>query len=361
MFQSLFKSFTNKKGLGFKSNGTCVGIDLGTANTLVFVEGKGVIINEPSVVAVNQKTNQVVAVGSQAKIMLGKTPGHIAAIRPLVDGVISDFEVTEEMLAYFIRKTLDILKVSSIQSVVIGVPYGVTNVERRAVRDAAYNAGAKSVYIIEEPVAAAVGIGLPIQEANGSMIIDIGGGTADIAIISLSGIVRGKNLKVAGDRFNQDIISYIRNEYKLLVGEKSAEQLKIELSNIIPSDPPRESTIRGRDLVTGLPKEIIVNEEDIHDAIHISADSLFEAVKEVLESTPPEVVSDIMQNGIFLTGGGALIQGLDEALCEYLGIPVQVADDPLTAVVRGAGTIAAHIEDYKEIIIENEDELSIRR
>ena len=356
-----FKSFSNKNNTGIKSKGFGVGIDLGTANTLVYVEGKGVIIDEPSVVAINQKTNQVVAVGNQAKIMLGKTSSHISAIRPLVDGVISDFEVTEEMLAYFIKKTIDILKISSLQSVVIGVPYGVTNVERRAVRDAAYNAGSRHVYIIEEPIAAAVGIDLPIKEAQGNMIIDIGGGTADIAIISLSGIVRGKNLKIAGDRFNTDIIAYIRNEYKVLVGEKSAEQLKIELSNIIPSNPPLESKIRGRDLVSGLPKEIIVTEEDIHDAIHISADSLFESVKEVLESTPPEVVSDIMEHGIFLTGGGALIKGLDEALSEYLGIRVMVADDPLTAVVRGAGIIASDIEYYKDIIIENEDELSIRR
>ncbi len=358
---NFLKSITNKRVAAMKGKGQGVGIDLGTANTLVYVEGKGVIINEPSVVAINQKTNQVVAVGNQAKIMLGKTPSHIAAIRPLVDGVISDFEVTEEMLAYFIKKTIEVLKISILQSVVIGVPYSVTNVERRAVRDAAYNAGARHVFIIEEPIAAAIGIGLPIKEAQGNMIIDIGGGTTDIAIISLSGIVRGKNLKVAGDRFNTDIISYIRNEFKVLVGEKSAEQLKIELSNIIPSNPPLESTIRGRDLVAGLPKEITVTEEDIHDAIHISADSLFESVKEVLESTPPEVLSDIMENGIYLTGGGALIKGLDEALSEYLGIKVTVADDPLTAVVRGTGIIASNIEFYKDIIIENEDELSIRR
>ena len=358
---NFFKSFSRKNSSNPRNKGFGIGIDLGTANTLVYVEGKGVIINEPSVVAINQKTNQVVAVGNQAKIMLGKTPSHIAAIRPLVDGVISDFEVTEEMLAFFIKKTIDILKISSLQSVVIGVPYGVTNVERRAVRDAAYNAGSRYVYIIEEPIAAAIGIGLPVKEAEGSMIIDIGGGTADIAIISLSGIVRGKNLKIAGDRFNTDIIAYIRNEFKVLVGEKSAEQLKIELSNIIPSNPVLESTIRGRDLVSGLPKEIVVTEEDIHDAIHISADSLFEAVKEVLESTPPEVVSDIMEHGIALTGGGALIKGLDAALSEYLGIKVFVAEDPLTAVARGTGMIASNIDYYSDIIIENEDELSIRR
>ena len=344
-----------------KSKGFGIGIDLGTANTLVYVEGKGVIINEPSVVALNQKTNQVVAVGNQAKIMLGKTPGHISAIRPLVDGVISDFEVTEEMLAYFIRKTMDLLKINSLPSVVIGVPCGVTNVERRAVRDVAYNAGAKNVFIIEEPIAAAIGIDLPIQEASGSMIIDIGGGTCDIAIISLGGIVTGKNLKIAGDRFNSDIISYIRNEFKVLVGEKSAEQLKLELSNIIPQDPPLESKIRGRDLVTGLPKEIVVTEEDIHDAIHLSADSLFESVKEVLETAPPEVVSDIMEHGIHLVGGGALIKGLDETLSEYLGIKVVAEPEPLIAMVKGAGMIASNIDYYKDLIVENDNELSIQR
>lgn len=358
MFQKIRNlfAFSNKS----KTN-LDVGIDLGTTNTLVYVEGRGVILDEPSVVALNQKTNQVVAVGNQAKIMLGKTPGHIAAIRPLVDGVISDFEVTEEMLSYILRKTMEALKTSSIPRVVIGVPYGVTNVERRAVRDAASNAGAKEVYIIEEPMAAAIGIGLPIKEARGSMIVDIGGGTTDIVVISLGGIVRGKSLKVAGDRFNTDIISYIRNEFKLLVGEKSAEQVKIELSNVSPGNPPEEARIRGRDLVTGLPKEIILTEDDIHDAIHMSADTLFEAVKEVLESTPPEIVSDIMTHGIYLTGGGALIKNLDVAFTEYLGINVKVATDPLTAVARGTGMIAANINQYRDLIIENEDELPIRR
>ncbi len=358
MFRKLLHALTPKKKS--KTN-LDIGIDLGTTNTLVYVEGRGVIIDEPSVVALNQKTNQVVAVGNQAKIMLGKTPGHITAIRPLVDGVISDFEVTEEMLAYILRKTMEVLKTSSIPRVVIGVPYGVTNVERRAVRDAAANAGAKEVYIIEEPMAAAIGVGLPIKEARGSMVVDIGGGTTDIAVISLGGIVKGKNLKVAGDRFNTDIISYVRNEFKLLIGEKSAEQIKIELSNVMPNNPPEESRVRGRDLVTGLPKEIILTEEDIHDAIHLSADSLFEAVKEVLESTPPEIVSDIMTHGIYLSGGGALIKNLDVAFTEYLGITVKVAHDPLTAVARGAGMIAANADQYRDLIIENEDELPIRR
>ncbi len=361
MFRNILKAFGSKTSQNKGKSGLGIGIDLGTANTLVYVEGKGIVLDEPSVVAVNQKTNQVVAVGNQAKIMLGKTPGHIAAIRPLVDGVISDFEITEEMLAYIIKRTADILKISNIPTVVIGVPYGVTNVERRAVRDAARNAGARTVFIIEEPMAAAVGIGLPIQEAKGSMIIDIGGGTTDIAIISLGGIVKGRNLKIAGDRFNTDIISYIRNEFKLLVGEKSAEQIKIALASVIPEIPAIEAPIRGRDLVTGLPKEIILTDADIHDAIHLSADSLFEAVKGVLESAPPEIISDIMVNGIALSGGGALIKGLAEALTEYLGITVSVSEDPLTAVARGAGMIAGNIELYEDLIIENEDELPIRR
>lgn len=358
MLRSLISILQKKKT---KKTGLGIGIDLGTANTLVYVEGKGIILQEPSVVAVNQKTNQVVAVGGQAKIMLGKTPSHIAAIRPLVEGVISDFEITEEMLAYIIRKSADILKVSSIPVVVIGVPFGVTNVERRAVRDAVRNAGARSVYIIEEPMAAAIGIGLPVHEAKGSMIIDIGGGTTDIAIISLGGIVKGKNLKVAGDRFNNDIMSYIRNEYKLLVGEKSAEQIKIELATVSPENPEILSSIRGRDLVTGLPKEITLTDGDIHDAIHLSADSLFEAVKEVLESAPPEIISDVMVHGIWLTGGGALIKSLNVALTEYLGIQVRVAEDPMTAVARGAGLIAQNTELYEDLIIENEDELPIGR
>ncbi|MEN9604423.1 MAG: hypothetical protein RJB39_108 [Candidatus Parcubacteria bacterium] len=359
MFRKLFKrlSASSKKS----GPGSGIGIDLGTTNTLVYIDGKGVILDEPSVVALNQKTHQVVAVGNQAKIMLGKTPGHITAIRPLVEGVISDFEVTEEMLSYILRRTMEVLKTSSIPRVVIGVPFGVTNVERRAVRDAANSAGAKEVYIIEEPMAAAIGVGLPIKEARGSMIVDIGGGTTDIAVISLGGIVRGKNLKVAGDRFNNDIISYIRNEFKLLVGEKSAEEIKIQLASVMPEEEPIEGRIRGRDLVTGLPKEIVLTDADINDAIHMSADSLFEAVKEVLESTPPEILSDIMTNGIYLSGGGALIKHLDEALTEFLGITVKVAEDPLTAVARGAGIIASNTEYYQELIVENEDELPIRR
>ncbi len=354
MFKKIKKSF-------LKSSSNNIGIDLGTANTLVYAAGKGVIINEPSVVAVNQKTGRVVAVGAQAKAMLGRTPGHIVAVRPLVDGVISDFEVTEEMLSYLIKKAEGMSKKMLGPRVVIGVPYGVTNVERRAVRDAAKNAGAREVHIVEEPMSAAIGIRLPVREATGSMIIDIGGGTTDIAVISLGGIVRAKNLKVAGDKLNTDIISYIRNEFKILIGEKTAEDMKIAISSVLPCNPPLETTIRGRDLVTGLPREVIITDSDIREAIGASIDTLLDAVKEVLETTPPEILSDVMRNGIFLSGGGALIRGLPEVLSEYVGIPVYVAEDPLTAVARGAGIILEDLDFFAEMLIQNEDDLPTTR
>lgn len=344
-----------EKFLAYASNN--IGIDLGTANTLVYMAGKGVVINEPSVVAVNQKTGRVVAVGAQAKAMLGRTPGHIVAVRPLVDGVISDFEVTEEMLSYLIKKAEGMSKKMLGPKVVIGVPYGVTNVERRAVRDAAKNAGARLVHIVEEPMSAAIGIRLPVREATGSMVIDIGGGTTDIAVISLGGIVRAKNLKVAGDKLNNDIISYIRNEFKILIGEKTAEDMKIAIASVIPCSPPLETTIRGRDLVTGLPREVVITDSDVREAIGASIDTLLDSVKEVLETTPPEILADVMRNGMYLTGGGALIRGLPEVLSEYVGIPVFVADDPLTAVARGAGIILEELELFEDMLIQNEDEL----
>ncbi len=354
MFKKLKQKF-----LRFASND--IGIDLGTANTLVYVSGKGVVINEPSVVAVNQKTGRVVAVGSQAKSMLGRTPGHITAVRPLVDGVISDFEITEEMLSYLIRKAEGISKKMLGPKVVIGVPYGITNVERRAVRDAAKNAGARLVHIVEEPMSAAIGIRLPVREATGSMIIDIGGGTTDIAVISLGGIVRAKNLKVAGDKLNNDIVSYIRNEFKILIGEKTAEEVKVAISSVLPCNPALETTIRGRDLVTGLPREVIITDSDIREAIGSSIDTLLDAVKEVLETTPPEILADIMRNGIYLAGGGALIKGLPQVLSEYVGIQVFVAEDPLTAVARGAGIILEELEEFEDMLIQNENELPVAR
>lgn len=334
-----------------------IGIDLGTANTLVYLEGKGIVLNEPSVVALNQKTGRVVAVGKDAKQMVGRTPLHIIAVRPLVDGVISDFEVTEEMITYLINKAQKDNKKLLGPRVVVGVPSGVTNVETRAVRDATKNAGASEVYIVEEPMAAAIGIRLPIMEPVGNMIIDIGGGTTDIAVISLGGVVRSKNLRIAGDKLNNDIISYVRSEFKILIGEKTAENIKIGIGAILPGDLPLEASIKGRDLISGLPREVVITDSDIREAISQSIDTLIESVKEVLETTPPEVLSDVMMRGVYLTGGGALIRGLAEIISEYAKVPVHIAADPLTAVCRGTGIILENLELYKDVLIANEDEL----
>ena len=343
MFNRLYKLFSND-----------IGIDLGTANTLVYLKGHGIVINEPSVVAVNQKTGQVVAVGAQAKQMLGRTPGHIKAIRPLVDGVISDYEVTEEMLAYLIGKTEKMVNKFFRPRVVVGIPSGVTNVEARAVYDAARSAGAREVYLIEEPMAAAIGIRLPVKEAIGSMVIDIGGGTTDIAVIALGGIVRSKNLKIAGDRLNQDIMNYLKDEFKLLIGEKTAEIAKTTIGCVVEGSY-KEAEIRGRDLVTGLPRQVIITDSDIRQAIAGSIRSLVESVKEVIETTPPEVLSDIMHRGIVLTGGGALIEGLDILLHQSLKMPVYIAEDPLTAVARGTGVVLDDIETYQDILVHLDD------
>ncbi len=334
-----------------------IGIDLGTANTLVYLRGKGIVINEPSVVAVNQKTGQVVAVGSSAKAMLGRTPAHIIAVRPLVDGVISDFEVTEEMIAYLVKKAESQSKKFLGPRVVVGVPSGITNVEIRAVRDATRNAGAREVYIVEEPMAGAIGIRLPVNDPVGSMVVDIGGGTTDVAVISLGGIVRSKNLKIAGDKLNTDIITYIRSEFKILIGEKTAEAVKIAIGSVLPGEEPLETAIRGRDLITGLPREVVITDSDIREAITQSIDNLVESVKEVLETTPPEIIADVMRNGVYLLGGGALIKGLDRLLHDVLKMPVYVAEDPLTAIARGTGIILEDLEKYQEALIQNEDEL----
>ncbi len=334
-----------------------VGIDLGTANTLVYLSGKGIVLNEPSVVAINQKTGQVVAVGKDAKQMLGRTPLHIVAVRPLVDGVISDFEVTEEMITYLLNKAQKGNTKLLGPRVVVGVPSGITNVEIRAVRDATKNAGASEVHIVEEPMAAAIGMRLPVLEPSGNMIVDIGGGTTDIAVISLGGVVRSKNLKIAGDKLNNDIISYMRSEFKILIGEKTAEEIKVSIGAIVPADRPLEVSVRGRDLITGLPREVIITDSDIREAISSSINTLVDGVKEVLETTPPEVLADIMQKGIFLAGGGALISGLSDIIADYTKIPVHIAPDPLTAVCRGTGVILENIEKYKDILITNKDEL----
>ncbi|PIR40318.1 MAG: rod shape-determining protein [Candidatus Zambryskibacteria bacterium CG10_big_fil_rev_8_21_14_0_10_34_34] len=335
-----------------------IGIDLGTSNMLVYVRGKGIILNEPSVVAVNQKTGQVVAVGTEAKNMLGRTPPHIVAVRPIVDGVISDFEVTEEMLHYLLNKAQAISNKFLGPRVVVGVPSSITNVETRAVRDATKNAGASEVHIVEEPMAAAIGMHLPINEPLGSMVIDIGGGTTDIAIISLNGVISSKNIHVAGDKLNSDISAYIRNEFKIVIGEKTSENIKTQITSLLAEKTSFETQARGRDLITGLPREVVVTDSDIREAISHSIERLIEATKEVLEMTPPEILSDIMHRGIYLAGGGALIKGFADILKEEIKMPVYIADDPLTCVVRGTGIILEHLEKYKEVLIANEEDVS---
>ena len=336
-----------------------IGIDLGTANTLVYLKGHGIVINEPSVVVVNQKTGQIIAVGAEAKQMLGRTPGHVRAVRPIVDGVISDFEVTEEMLAYLINKAEKISKKFIRPRVVVGVPTGITNVEIRAVEDAARSAGAREVYIIEEPMSAAIGIRLPVNDAVGSVIVDIGGGTTDVAVISLSGVVRSKNLKIAGDLLNTDIINYMKDEFKLLIGERTAENVKIAIGSVAEGES-MEAEVRGRDLVTGLPRQVIVTDSDIREAILPSILSLVDGVKEVLETTPPELLSDIMHRGLVLSGGGAMIRGLDVLLKNTLKIPIYIAEDPLTAVARGTGVLLDDFDTDKEVLL-NTDDSSVPR
>ena len=334
-----------------------IGIDLGTANTLVYVKGRGIVINEPSIVSMNQKTGRVVAVGLQAKEMMGRTPPHIVAVQPVIDGVISDFEVTSEMLAYLIRKAQSGRAKLLGPRVVVGVPSGITSVEVRAVRDAARAAGAREVHIVEEPMAAAIGIELPVQEPRGSMVIDIGGGTTDIGIISMGGLVKARNVRIAGDAFNAGIIAHMRSEFKMLIGEKTAEEIKIAVASVSPRREILEAIVRGRDLVTGLPREVSIVDSDVRNAIGHSIEELVEAVKEVLETTPPEIVADVMQRGVYIAGGGALIRGLPEFLTSAVGVPFVVAPDPLTAVVRGTAIILEDIDLWREALLRSDDEL----
>ncbi len=334
---------------------TDLAIDLGTANTLVYVKGKGIVLNEPTIVAINTKTGQVVAVGNEARAMQGRTPSHIEVVRPLVDGVISDFEVTEEMLSFMINKVRNEIRMIVAPRVLVGVPSGITNVEMRAARDAARNAGAREVFIIEEPMAAAIGAKLPVHKAAGNMIIDIGGGTTDIAVISLNGVVVAKNLRLAGDHLNQAIVTYIRDQFKIYVGEKTAEDVKIILAAIERVDS-KEHVVRGRDVITGLPREVVITDTDVRDAIAPHIDTIVNAVRTVLEITPPEVTADIMQKGIHLTGGGALIPGLRELIEELVEVPVLVAPDPLRAVIRGAGIVIENLDIYEEVLVDNEGE-----
>jgi len=332
-----------------------IGIDLGTANTLVYVEGRGIVINEPSVVAVNRKTGQILAIGAEAKKMVGKTPSHIIATRPLVDGVVSDFEVTEQMLRYFIEKVhKESFTLLPRPQVVIGIHSGVTEVEKRAVVDAAVNAGARRAYLVDEPMAAAIGARLPVQEASGNMVVDIGGGTTEIAVISLGGVVVCRSLRIAGDEMNEDIIRYARDEFNLLLGEKTAEDIKIAIGSAYELNETLEMPMRGRDLVTGLPKEVVVNDAQIREAIFRSIKIIINNIKSTIEETPPELLSDIMQRGIILVGGGSLIRGIDKLVSEQSDMPVRVVDDPLTAVARGTGIILEHLEELKDVLAETQ-------
>jgi len=329
-----------------------IGIDLGTANTLVYVKDRGVVLNEPSVVAINQKTKQVLSIGEEAKKMVGRTPSYIVAIRPLSDGVISDFEVTEQMLKYFIQKTAQQRwSFSPRPRVVVGVPYGVTEVERRAVEEAAINAGAREVYLIEEPLAAAIGARVPVQEATGNMVVDIGGGTTEVAVISLGGVVASRSLRIAGDEMNEDIVDFARDKFNLSLGVKTAEEIKIAIGSAIELGEKLTYPMRGRDLVTGLPKEILVDDEIIRTAVGKSTLAIVNAVKATIEEAPPELVADILERGIVLAGGGALLRGLDRLLMRETQTKVHIADDPLTAVVRGAGVVIEDLDSLRDVLL----------
>jgi rod shape-determining protein MreB len=332
--------------------GRDIGVDLGTANTLVYVRGRGIVLNEPSVVAINTMTGQVVAVGSEAKAMIGRTPAHVVAVRPLKDGVIADFEITERMLRYFIQKVHK-RRYFAKPRVVVCVPSGITGVERRAVIEAASQAGARQVHIVEEPMAAAIGAGLPVAEATGSMVVDIGGGTTEVAIISLGGIVNAQSIRVAGDEFDSSIINYVKKVYSLMLGERSAEQIKMTLAAAVRLENPEVAEIRGRDLVSGLPKTVVVSSEDIRDAIAEPVQAIIDAVRETLDTCPPELAADIMDRGIVLTGGGALLRGMDQRLSEETGMPVVIATDPLDCVALGAGRCVDEFEALQSVMAQH--------
>lgn len=349
--KKIYRTLTGKI---FGSWSMDIGIDLGTANTLVYVKGKGIVINEPSVVAINTKTGHILAIGKEAKRMVGKTPGHITAVRPLVDGVVSDFEVTEQMLRYFIDKVhRESFSLLPRPRVLIGIPSGITEVEKKAVIDAATNAGAREAYLIDEPMAAAIGARLPVTEAAGNMIVDIGGGTSEIAVISLGGVVVSRSLRVAGDEMNEDIIRYCRDEFNLLVGVKTAEDVKISIGSAYPLKEEMKAPIRGRDLVSGLPKEVEVTDAQIRQALSRSIKIIVNNIRSVIEDTPPELLSDVMQRGIIMAGGGSLIRGLDKLVANETEMPVRMMEDPLTAVVRGTGIVLEELESLKHVLVEN--------
>jgi rod shape-determining protein MreB len=332
-----------------------IAIDLGTANTLVYVRGHGIVLNEPSVVAVQKNyrgANRVLAVGKEAKDMLGRTPGSIVAIRPIKDGVIADFEVTQSMLKYFIQKAMGTKKGLVRPRIIICVPFGITQVEKRAVKESAQSAGAREVYLIEEPMAAAIGAGLPITEPSGNMVVDIGGGTTGVAVISLGGIVYCKSIKVAGDKFDEAIVNYVRRQFNLLIGERTAENIKISIGNAYPFEQEKTLEIKGRDLVAGAPKTIEITSSQVNDALMDPLSEVVDAVRTALEKTPPELASDIVDNGIVLTGGGALLANLDVLLRERTGLPVSIAEDPLTCVVMGSGKVLEELNLLRQLTLD---------
>ncbi|MFI0454411.1 rod shape-determining protein [Actinomadura sp. 6N118] len=331
--------------------GRDMAVDLGTANTLVYVRGRGIVLNEPSVVAINTNTGKIVAVGIEAKRMIGRTPGNIVAVRPLKDGVIADFDVTERMLRYFIQKVHKRRHFAK-PRIVVAVPSGITGVEQRAVKEAGYQAGARRVYIIEEPMAAAIGAGLPVYEPTGNMVVDIGGGTTEVAIISLGGIVTSQSVRVGGDELDQAVISFSKKEYSLMLGERTAEEIKMAIGSAYPGgeDEPH-AEIRGRDLVSGLPKTVVISSEEVRRAIEEPVNAIVDAVKTTLDKCPPELSGDIMDRGIALTGGGALLKNLDERLREETGMPIHLVDNPLDSVVLGTGKCVEDFESLRQVLV----------
>jgi len=329
-----------------------IGIDLGTANTLVWVRGVGIVLNEPSVVAIEVNSGRILAVGSAAKEMLGRTPDEIRAVRPLKDGVIADFEITEKLLSDFIRRVIRHRYLMK-PKVVISVPSGITEVEKRAVRDSAQSAGAREVFLLQEPMAAAIGVGLPVDQPSGNMVIDIGGGTSEIAVIALSGIVNNMSIRIAGDEMNEAVVLYLKKNYNLLIGELTAEEIKIRIGSAAPLDREESIEIKGRDLIAGVPKTMKLSSVQVREALAEPIDAIIEAVRQSLERTPPELSSDILDRGIILTGGGALIRGLDRRLRQETNLPVNVADDPLTCVVRGTGRVLENMPMFSKVLIKS--------
>jgi rod shape-determining protein MreB len=329
-----------------------VGIDLGTANTLVFVRGQGIKLNEPSVVAIEVSSKKVLAVGTEAKKMVGRTPGEIMSIRPLKDGVIADFEITEILLSNFIRRVIRHRYLMK-PRIVISVPSGITEVEKRAVRDSAENAGAREVFLIQEPMAAAIGVGLPVHLPSGIMVIDIGGGTSEIAVIALNGIVNNISIRIGGDEMDEAIMLYLKKNYNLLIGERTAEEIKINIGSAYPLDEEESMEIKGRDLVAGIPKTMKISSVQVREALSEPVDAIIEAVRQALEETPPELAADILDKGIIVTGGGALLKGMDKRLREETNLPINIADDPLTCVVRGTGKVLEDMSHYSKVLIKS--------